>query len=118
MSALEKRILLWAMVFLAALVLGMVAKKGVQQFRKGLAEKNPERDTSQLAVRYKEAFNPYFWGVGTDVQALFQLAQESRGIFNEVSRNYKNRYGTALDEDLSDDLNSDDLATFYQILKS
>lgn len=92
----------------------VVLKKAARELRRNLAEANPERDVSQLAVRFFQAMD----GAGTDEEAIFQLARESRGLFTEVARNYKARYGQALDQALAEDLNASELQQFYSILKS
>lgn len=114
MTPQERQLAVYGAAVIITVVVIVVLKNAVKEFRKNLAEASPERDASQLAVRFFQAID----GFGTDEAAIFQLARESRGIFSKVAANYKARYGQALDQALAEDLNAAELQQFYSILKS
>lgn len=79
------------------------------------------KDLNSLVRQYKNAMNPSGWNWssdmdGTDYEAIFELAPKSRPpVFQQLTKVYKNIYGSPLLDDLQSELNSSEYAKFLQL---
>lgn len=107
------------------LVVYLIVKKsfkGVQDFVNDRNfDKNETSDVSGLIQRYRSAMNPsgVSWMIaidGTNEQAILDLAQETKGSFDDVAKAYKKKFDSNLTDDLRDELSSELFETWYEII--
>ncbi|MCU0439157.1 MAG: hypothetical protein MUC49_14765 [Raineya sp.] len=76
-------------------------------------------DIDAIAVAMRNAMNPsgQGWMIGFDgtkEEALYLLAEKSRGNFDKIAKAYKNRNDSDLMSDLQGELEEDELLIFQQ----
>lgn len=91
------------------------------KFDKNIDKKVNGKNVNLIAQSYRSALNPsgtswLDWSDGTDEDAIFKLALETKGVLKEVSEGYKAKFGTALVDDLRDELSSEDFAKWQSIV--
>jgi hypothetical protein len=118
-----------ATVLLAGTGLGiyLLARKAIRTLRRNAAENQAGGDPNSaaaLAQAMHAAIEPWgiswFWGGGTDEDALYDIAQRIRNMqeYAEIGRQYRKLYNENLQERLLDELDSAEQARFFAILNS
>ncbi|SFD02561.1 hypothetical protein SAMN05421780_1247 [Flexibacter flexilis DSM 6793] len=118
-----------AAIILAIVIIGFfVAKSTVRGIKQGYYDNQDGQsytnnsdgqsvDLNTLAREYRAAANNSGtdWMIdfdGTDVEAMYSLAEQSKGIFTQVAKRYKQLYNEVLLERIAEELNSSEFAKF------
>ena len=124
---------LWRYGLAAVLLLGaslgvyLLSRKAIRNLRRNNAEQQAGSDPNSaaaLAQAMRAAFEPWgiswFWGGGTDEEALYDLARRIRSMqmYAEVGKQYRKLYNENLQTRLMDELDSSEQARFFTILNS
>lgn len=113
------------LAFIVLIILILIARKTVQKMVENSRENKFDKndgvisksgiDVNYFVQSYHQALNPsgYSWMEswdGTDEDAIFNLAKNSKGHLTEISRAYKAKYQQSLLDALSSELSTEDLA--------
>lgn len=101
-------------------------KNVIENIRENQADNNVEKtkngkNINIIAQAYKNAVNPsgtswLQWSDGTDEDAIFNLAKDTKGSLNEINKAYKNKFQISLVDDLRAELSSIDFSKWYSIV--
>lgn len=108
-------------------VVGFFGYRFYKDWRVEKTQKNEEKKLGssfegQQAMQIKAALNPtgfsfMRWGDGTNLTSLYSVARNISD-FGKVTEAYRNLYDNSLAEALTNELNTNELTTFYKIINS
>ena len=115
------------LIVLFAIVLTRKYAQGIiSNIRENQADNNVEKtrdgkNINIIAQAYKNAINPsgvawLQWSDGTDEDAIYNLAIDTRGSLNEINRAFKNKFQISLVDELRSELSSEAFSKWYTIV--
>jgi hypothetical protein len=123
------RLISLIIITMLSIVLSRKYLQGViEKYRENQADNNVEKSKNGkniniIAQAYKNAVNPsgtswLQWSDGTDEDAIFNLANDTKGSLNEINKAYKNKFQISLVDDLRTELSSNEFNKWYTTVTS